>query len=288
MTREEYNEKKNDLTNAKWEFNAFATYKRGEKYRVQIDGSYMGDYMVRVTNRGKIGLELRKGSPEGEKIAYLPALKTDQELYVSKSDALTLFPVYVVYNKSTQEITTLKATDMFASVMVVPRPAANPQGIQTVAFPNDPLTTWETILGTLKSPVAYVRVENHVVNQAVYFTNSGGTRYYSQDGYNAIGSGESLMFDVEGADADDGGAKKNFIVQVYNGVIEVAVRMEKITDTEDEEGNPKKETTYVDPVIENGYEYSLDIDGGGNVASGYTAILKKGNKRDLSKQIESL
>jgi hypothetical protein len=271
ITRDEYNDHELDLSKAKVEFNAFATYKAGQKYRITIDYNFIGDYAVRVTNRGKVGLELRQNSPEGEKVAYLPALQVNQMLYTQTTDAVTLFPFYVLYNKSTQTVTTLKATSMFESVMATPRSASDPSKISTVYFPNDETDSWAKIVGTLKSPVAYITVTNNIMNQAVYFTNAGSNRYRSQGGYDAIGGGEQLVFEVEAT--EEPGIEKSLIALVYNGSIQVPVLFEG-------------ETT--PPVIENGYDYTVSINGSGSVASGYSATIRKGQKRDLSYQLESL
>jgi len=270
MSRDEFNENSLNLAAAKVEFNAMATYGAGQKYRVTIDYNYTGDNAIIITNRNKVGIELRKDSPDGEKVAYLPANKVNQMLYTQTTDAITLFPVYVLYNKSTQEITTLKATDMFEAIMAVPRPAANPQAINAYYFPNDPTDTWEKIVGTLKSPVAYITVTNNVMNQAAYFTNAMSTRYYSQGGYNAIGSGEQLTFEVE---ATEPGIAKSLMAVLYNGVIRVPVTF-------------AGETT--EPVIENGYDYMVNISGSGQDEKNYSATIVKGKKRDLSSQLESL
>jgi len=273
MSREEYDDNALNLAAAKVEFNAFATYGAGKRYRVTIDYNYTGDNAVRITNRGRVGLELRKNSPEGEKVAYLPALQVNQMLYTQTTDAITLFPFYVLYNNSTQTITTLKATSMTESVMAVPRPASNPSGINTVYFPNDETDSWEKIVGSLKSPVAYITVSNNVMNQAAYFTNAGSLRYRSQNDYDAIGSGEQLTFEVEAADEEQGGIQKSLIAEFYNGVVRVPVLFDGETDP---------------PVIENGYDYTVSINGSGSDQSNFSAKIVKGKKRDLSDQLTSL
>jgi len=273
MSRDEFNANSLNLAAAKVEFNAFATYGAGKKYRVAIDRNYTGDNAVRITNRGRVGLELRKNSPEGEKVAYLPALQVNQMLYTQTTEALTLFPFYVLYNNSTQTITTLKATSMLEAVTAAPRPASNPSGINTVYFPNDETDSWAKIVGTLKSPVAYITVSNNVMNQAAYFTNAGSQRYRSQNDYDAIGSGEQLTFEIEAADEEQGGIQKNLIAVFYNGLVRVPVLF-------DGEADP--------PVIENGYDYTVSINGSGSDQSGYSAKIVKGQKRDLSDQLTTL
>jgi hypothetical protein len=273
FTREEYDANQFNLSEAKVEFNAFATYKAGELYRITIDYNFFGDYATRITNRGRVGIELRRDSPEGEKVAYLPALRVNQMLYTQTSNAITLFPFYVLYNKSTQTITTLKATSMMESVTITPRPASDPSRIQNAYFPNDTTASWEKIVGTLKSPVAYITVTNNVMGQGAYFTNAGSTLYFSQGGYDAIGSGEQLVFEVEAAEADEeggGGIAKNLVATLYGGTVMVPVLFRG-------EDTP--------PIIKNGYDYTVSINGSG---TNYTATIVEGRKRDLSYLLESL
>ncbi|MDR0451741.1 MAG: hypothetical protein LBH15_01700, partial [Treponema sp.] len=180
ISRTEYEANTSNLSLAKIEYSAMATYKVGKKYRVEISPNYTGDFGYKVTNKGRIGLELRKNSPDGEKIAYLPSLATNVMLYAEASTSLSIFPVYVYYTKSTGQVTTLKPTDHFASVMATPRPLANASGIQSYYFPNDELVTWDQIKASLKSPVAYFTVSNNVPNQGVFFTLAGGNALYAQ------------------------------------------------------------------------------------------------------------
>jgi hypothetical protein len=268
ITREQYNDNKYNLTAAKVEFNAFATYKAGTKYRIEISNSYMGDNAFRVTNTGFIGMELRLNSPDGEKISYLPAGQVNQVIYTQTKTPVTLFPVYVYYNKSTQEISTVHATSHFETVTALPQPAMG-SSIETYTFPNNPSLTWEKLLGTLEYPVAYIKVYNYVRNQAVYFTTGGSTHLTSQTGYDAVGGG-SQVFEVE---ATKGGIQRPLTVIVYNGVIEVPVHFE---------GQDIK------PYIKNGYDYTVTVTGSGMDQKDYQAIIVEEGPRNLDKLIESL
>ena len=274
ITKEQYDKNILDLSKAKVEFMAMATYRKGTTYRIQIDNAFMGDYGFRVLNRGRIGMELRKDSPEGEKVSYLPAFQQNQMVYTVNTDAVTLFPVYVFYNKKTGEVTTLKTTSLFGTITVSPRPLTDETAIQTYAFPAKE-TSWESIVGTLKSPAAYITVRNYVMGQSVYFTISGTTRLYSQNGFNSVGSGElnPPVFEVKAADEEDGGIPIKFVIQLYGGLIEVPVLFEG------------EETP---PVIKNGYNYTVTIDGSGQDPFGYTAKIKEVSKRDLTQELESL
>jgi hypothetical protein len=154
--------------------------------------------------------------------------------------------------------------------MASPRPATSAGGIQTYTFPNDETLTWDKIVGTLESPVAYIKVQNNVRNQSIYFAKAGSNHLISQNGYDAIGSGEILTFEVE---ATKEGLPLDLTAKVYNGVIEKGITFEGQTTM---------------PVIKNGYNYTVTISGGGQDISGYTATIVETGERDLSDQLESL
>jgi hypothetical protein len=273
ISKDEYEANKTNLSLARIEYSAMATYGQGKKYRTEISPNYTGDFGYKVTNSGRIGLELRKNSPDGEKIGYLPSLATNVMLYADSSNALSIFPVYVYYTKSTGTVTTLKPTSHFDSVTATPRPVANASSIQSYYFPNDTTVTWDQIKATLTSPVAYFTVSNNVPNQAIYFTLTGGNALYAQNGYDAVGTGEQLTFELESTET---GADKYIVITLYNGDIKLPVRFSGDTN---------------DPVIKNGYDYTVSVRfNGGQVtnAANYSATLTEGAKRDIADEIVSL
>lgn len=317
ITRDVYNDNIHNLTGiTKIDFSAMATYKSDMRYRITIDYNTVGENAVRLVNRGRVGMELRKDSPEGEKVAYLPALQQNQMMYAQTTNGMTLFPFYVLYNKSTQTVTTLKATDMWQSVQVSPRPATG--NIMTYYFPNDATDSWEKLVGTLKSPVAYMKVDNGVMNQSAYFTASGATRLVSQNGYDDVAPGETPMpiFEVEAAEAtkfkqktvkdpkteedvekDDldepieGGIRKNLVAILYGGMIEVPVlfyHTDGTTPLLDDGKDPITAGQTPVTTIYNGYDYTVSIEGSGQNSKDYKAVIKRGKKRDLSDQLEAL
>jgi len=264
-----------DPSKAKIEFNAMVTYRAGAVYRYNINPSYLGDNGFKVTNRFNLGIELRKDSPEGEKVAYLPALQQNQMVYTQTTEAIYLFPVYVYYNKTTGEVTTLKATSVFAGNSASPRPLGPNSQIQTYYFPNDEKLTWDYIVGTLKQYAAYVTVRNNIPNQSGYVTNALSTTLRSQNGYESIGAGEMLVFEVPSTDE---GIETNLTVVYYGGAIKVPVLLEDRTV----------------PVLRNGYDYSVSVtytagEGGIENQANYKAVIKESEKpRDVSDQIKSL
>jgi len=270
MSNDEYNAHKENLSQAKIEYSAMATYGADKKFKTVINPSYTGDYAYRVTNLGRIGMELRKDSPDGEKIGYLPALSSNMLLYADSADGFTVYPVYVYYSRTTDQVTTLKPTTQFETTNVSPQLATGGQ-ILAYTFPADQGTTWESIKATLSSPVAYVTVTNNVANQGARVAISGaGYSLKSQNGYDLIGSTETLTYEIA---STDGGTAQNVVLTYYNQALQIPVRF---TD----ENTP--------PVLKNGYDYTVTISGSGQTPDGYTVTIVEGAKRDLSSEIESL
>jgi hypothetical protein len=273
VAKDDYEANKTNLSNARIEYSAMATYKEGQKFRSEISPQYTGDFGYKVTNIGNIGMELRKGSPDGEKIGYLPSLRTNELLYANSTNGFAVFPVYVYYSRSTGKVTTLTATSMFESVSVTPRPLANASAIQSYRFPNDQTVTWESIKGSLTSPVAYINITNNVPNQGAFFTVAGSNSLIAQNGYDAIGSGEQLTFEITSTVE---GTTKNLVVSLYSGAVLVPVRFADATSY---------------PTIKNGYDYTISINHNGgavNDQNNYSASIVEGAKRDVSDDIISL
>ena len=269
MTKDEYEANKNNLSSAKIEYSAMATYGQGKKFRTEISPSYTGDYAYRVTNLGRIGMELRKDSPDGEKIGYLPSLASNMLLYTDNTDGFAIFPVFVYYQRSTGQVTTLKPTSQFETVSVSPRPATGGGQIQAYTLPADEGATWDSIKATLSSPVAYVTVTNNVANQSGRVTISGTNRINSQNNYDSIGSGETLTYEIASTNT---GTQQALVLTYYNQALQIPVLMNSAT-----------------PVLKNGYDYTVNVSGSGQTAAGYTVtISESANPRDLSSDIASL
>ncbi|MDR1220951.1 MAG: hypothetical protein LBK73_15275 [Treponema sp.] len=271
MSKDEYEANKTNLANARIDYSAMATYGQGKKFRAEINPAYSGNYYFKVTNAGRIGMELRKDSPDGEKIGYLPALATNYALYADSTDDLTIFPVYVFYSNTTKTVTTIRATSFAESVSVGPRPTTD-QSVQTVRFPNDEKVQWDQIVGNIVYPVAFITVTNNVANQSSRFAAASKV-YFAQNGYDSINSGETLTFELKAA---DGGQHMNLNCAIYGGTVVVAVK--------DADGQT--------PAIKNGYDYtvSLDYTGGGGLTdpASYTAVITEGAKRNVENEIISL
>ena len=269
VSLDEYNANKTNLSRAKVEYSAMATYGQGKKYRTEISPNYTGENAYRVTNLGRIGMELRKDSPDGEKIGYLPSLASNMLLYADNTSGFAIYPVFVYYSKSTGQVTTLKPTSQFETVGVSPRPAAGSE-IQAYTLPADQGATWDSIKATLSSPVSYVTVTNSVQNQSARVTLSGTNRLNSQNGYDSIGSGEMLTYEIQSTTE---GTQKAIMLVYYNGALNIPVL------------NSSGQT----PTLKNGYDYTINVSGSGQQVSGYSVtITESANPRDLSSDIGSL
>jgi len=265
---DEYEANKTNLPSAKIEYSAMATYGQGKKFRAEISPNYTGDYAYRVTNLGRIGMELRKDSPDGEKIGYLPSLASNMLLYADNTDGFAIYPVFVYYSRSSGQVTTLKPTSQFETISVSPRPATGGQ-IQAYTLPADQGATWDSIKATLSSPVAYVTVTNNVANQSGRVTISGTNRINSQNGYDSIGSGETLTYEISSTVA---GTAQAVVLTYYNQALQIPILKDGAT-----------------PVLKNGYDYTIAVSGSGQTAESYSVTFTESdNPRDLSSDIASL
>jgi hypothetical protein len=223
-----------------------------------------------VTNGGRIGIELRKDSPDGEKIGYLPALATNYALYSSSTNDITVFPLYVYYSKITKEVTTIRSTSFTDSVSVGPRPVTD-SSISTIRFPNDPAIAWEQIVNSIVYPVAFITVTNNVANQSARFANASNVKK-AQNGYDSLNSGETNTFELKAP--DDAGSAMNINMMLYGTTVTIPIKQNDST-----------------PVIKNGYNYTVILNYSGGALdnpNSYTAVITEGSKRDVSGEILSL
>lgn len=158
---------------------------------------------------------------------------------------------------------------MFETVSVAPRALTGSASIQSYTFPADQGATWDSIKGTLTSPVAYVTVTSNVANQTGRVTIAGTSRLTSQNGFDGIGSGETLTYEIASTVT---GTEKALVLQYYGTALNLSVTLNGKT-----------------PVLKNGYDYNITVSGSGSNASGYTVTCTESTKpRDLSSDIMSL
>ncbi|MDE7140713.1 MAG: hypothetical protein K2M90_09530 [Treponemataceae bacterium] len=272
MGASEYTANKANLTKAKVEYSTMATYHAGEYYEATINAAYTGDYCIKVSNNGKIGIELHKDSFNGEKIAYLSPYKSNQYIYFDDNKSIRLYPVYVYYSTRNHTVSTLSG-DFFESRTVVPA-SVTESYMQTYSFPADPNTTWSQIMENISFPTAYITVTNGV-EEGAYF-KIGSAQYVAQNGQDAVG-GVPVTFEVV---STKDGEEKQITLALYNGNVSVPVLTA--------DGGI--------PTIQNGYDYSVSLT---KVALGntpailadpnsYKAVISDGTLRDIKSEIETL
>ncbi|GHV10858.1 hypothetical protein AGMMS49938_00580 [Fibrobacterales bacterium] len=268
ITKEEYEKNKTNLAQAKAEYSAMATYGQGKKFSAEISPTWSGDYWYKVTNKKNVGIELRAGSPDGEKIGYLPALATNYALYASTSDMQTVYPVYIFYNKSTQTITSFKPTSLAATQDVGPRPVTD-NSVPTILFPATDVGL-DQLFSNVTYPTAFVQVQNNTT-RALRFQKAT-TYMKAQNGYDNLNSGEGQVFEIA---SNEAGQQIALTISFLGGSVLVPVKLEG------------GET----PSIKNGYDYTVTVSYIGsdpeNSAS-YSAVVVEGAKRDITDLIETL
>lgn len=272
MAASEYATNKANLTKAKVEYSTMATYHAGEYYEATINPAYTGDYCIKVSNNGKIGIELHKDSFNGEKIAYLSPYKSNQYIYFDDNKSIRLYPVYVYYSTRNHTVSTLSG-DFFESRTVVPA-SVTESYMQTYSFPADESTTWSQIMESISFPTAYIKVTNGV-EEGAYF-KIGSAQYVAQNGQDAVG-GVPVTFEVE---STKDGETKQITLALYNGKVSVPVL--------NADGGI--------PTIQNGYDYSVSLTKvvqGSNPTvlsdpNSYQAIISAGTPRDIKSEIETL
>ena len=90
---------KTDEDKSRTDHSAMVTYRDGAKFRTNIVSTTDGAYEIWVQNmNAKYALELRKNSPEGEKIAYLTRNERYRQIKVPTNATMTLFPVWIAFN----------------------------------------------------------------------------------------------------------------------------------------------------------------------------------------------
>lgn len=272
MAASEYSAHKDELTKAKIEYSAMATYHEGEKYEAVINPSYTGEYCIAVSNNGRIGIELHKDSFTGEKIAYLSPYKSNQYIYFDNNTSVRLYPVYVYYSTRNHSVSTLNG-DFFESRTIVPA-SVTEQTRQTYVFPADEDMTWNQIMENISFPTAYITVTNNV-EEGAYF-KIGSAQYIAQNGQDAV-AGFPVTFEVE---STKDGAEKQIVLALYNGKVNVPVLTE--------EG--------AIPTVKNGCDYSVSLTKTvpGNTpaiigdSNSYKATISDGTPRDIKSEIETL
>ena len=244
MTLSEYHANRENLNNARIVYTEMAIPGLSQKFQAEIPRGYIGDFGYRVTNNTRLGLELRRSpDPDSESVAYIPPYTVNQVFYTDSSNGLTLFPVFVLYNRITRQLTRLYSNDMFSgAVTVMPRLADDT--LNSYSFSLDGLTI-EVI-----SP-AYVTVKNNTLN--IPFGNvqflRGLTPLRSQTGFDIIQRFSTQTFEIRSSDF---GEPQNLMLSFFEGTLLLPV-------------------LYLDstPILRNGYDYTITVTGSGNLPEAY-------------------
>jgi len=267
LTIDEYNKNKSNLTNAKIEYTAMVLYRKGTRFKTEINPAYLGGYCFKVNNTSRIGIELRKNNLDGERINYIPPMAYNYTIYTNSAEIITVFPVYIIYNKLTKTITYFKSNANEESVTVSPKPLTDTSAA-VYSFPVNPGNLQE-LINTYTYLAAFIKCTNNVPNQASRL-QLGGTIFTSENGNGVISSGETLVF---GLAATGEGQEMNLIMTLLNGTISVPVK---------QNGNT--------PILKNGYIYNLSLNyiGGGSglyESANYSAVINAGSKLDIYGEI---
>jgi hypothetical protein len=253
---EEFERTKSDLTKARIDYSAMATYGEGKKYRAELLSTSEGDYSYIVQNRSDYGLELRLNSPDGEKLSYLSAKQSRTALYSSTNDAMTIWPVYVAYNTRSQSIVTFTPMEYAQSQDVQPRAAG--ASISEYDFPPQDANL-SIIFNTINLPFATISVQNNATRDSSFCIGTSTRK--AESNYSLVSSGQLESYEIPATEA---GQELALNCGLLNNSVRVPVRFEGQTST--------------NPEIRNGYVYQITLSYNGpavDQVSSYTATIKE-------------
>jgi hypothetical protein len=243
--------------NSNIDYSVMVTYRNNDRFRVTIQSRYDGNYSYICFNRSDDWpMELRKNTPDGEKIAFLARKEAYYRVYSSTTDPFVAYPVWIAYNNLTRSIITFTP------------PSGLSDGSQTIGpetAPPDyyfPAGGTTTINFDIELPFATINITNNapLSSQSAYFRNAG-TRYTPEGNVQLINTGRRASFEIR---SDGTPMNLNLALGTMQEII-VPVRVES---------SPSEL-----PVIENGWFYTVSLrfkDGGDpDDANDYTAWLVK-------------
>ncbi|MCL2190611.1 MAG: hypothetical protein FWB79_01315 [Treponema sp.] len=244
---------------------AMVTFGEGRRFTTNITSTTDGEFQYVVNNRNRdFGLELRENSPDGQVVAFLTRGEVRRVIQTSSSNPLTLFPVWVGFNRQTSSIVTFAPTGPLDA-----------QNIQPMRVTDDPSPLYFPAGGTtlidfpIELPFATVRVQNNVVGMMMTFRNAG-TNLRAESGFVGINSGRWESFEIR---PPSPGATLNLNV-VYGAAsaFEVPVRF-------------YGQNTL--PVIGTGYFYVIEVNAHGPLddAANVSATLRRQGPIDTSQLV---
>jgi len=249
----------NHKTLARVDYSAMVTYGEGRKFITDIVSTTYGAYQYTVNNRSQdYGLELRKNSPEGEKVAYLTKGEVRRIIQSTDSTMLTLYPVWVAFNNVTKTIVTFTPNDGISSRDIQPKPPGQDNAPEN--FPEN--TEVAIVFDDIKLPFATIKVRNNQSRVAVFRIGSGEQK--PESGYVGITSGAQESYEIRPAQGTD-----VLNLNIYLSALSVSVPV-RYQDSPSATG----------VVIDNGYVYNVAFNlkqgAPNNQASSYEAWLVKG------------
>jgi len=253
---------------SKTDHSAMITYRDGAKFRTNIVSTTDGAYQFTVNNKNtQYALELRKNSPDGEKVAYLTRSEQRRIIKSPSNAQMTLFPVWIAYNSMTKTIVSFSPSDA-GDIWEGQRDVSPRSPADDVSAYNFPDSDIDITFPDVDFPFATVIVRNNT-GRDVNFRNANRA-LSAQSGYPSIPSGFSDSFELR---SDGEGLDLNLSMQ--NGSMVIKVRFEDDTDAEA-------------VTIENGYAYNVTINlkqgAAPSQAASYEAFIVKGaalNKSNL-------
>jgi hypothetical protein len=243
---------------------AMVTYGEGRRYTTNILSTTDGAYRYMVHNRSRdYGLELRRNSPEGDKVAYLTKGEVRRIINTPDRDPATLYPVWVAFNNVTKTIVSFapKGVLDYHDVQGSQPPAEPPN----FYFPDDG-TNVNIVFPDVVLPFATITVRN---NQSRLLTfNSGTTPIRGESQQIGITSGMRDSYEIRST-----GEGLNLNISIQTGAIVIPVRFQT---------EPGASTV----TVQNGYAYTVAFNlkpgADASQAASYEAWLSAGTKMNTS------
>jgi len=240
---------------------AMVTYGEGKKFITNIVSTTDGAYQYTVYNRSRdYGLELRKNSPEGEKVAYLTKGEVRRVIQSPNRTELTLYPVWVAFNNVTKSIVTFTPNDTLSALDIQPKQPT--EDVSPYYFPMGG-TNVNIAFPEVNLPFATIQVRNNAGLNANF--RVANTIRTPESGYTGITSGARESYEIRAIAGDS----LDLNLAMSQGQIVVKVRFQS---------DPSASGV----VIQNGYSYTvaLTLKAGADpaLAASYEAWLSTGTK----------
>ena len=245
--------------NSNVDYTAMVTYRNGSEFRITLISRYDGNYQFTSFNRNTDWpMELRKNTPEGEKIAFLAKGETWYKIKTTSTDLFTVYPVWIAFNTVSKAIVPFCPKDDILSV----------QTIQTVPPEKDDVPYYfpgggtSTIKFDIDFSFATVQVQNNASLVAVF--RHALAIQTPQSNFQGIRSGKLETYDIRSQGI---GLDLNLAIGPMQN-LRIPVRFQA--------------TPNENPVIENGWIYNVELNlksgAAGDNVTDYTAWLVKGTQ----------